>query len=82
MEENKLTKEKKNLLKQGTKVEFKWYGSDRLYTGRIEVNEFGDLYFVNEHCFENDKLKEEDERLRHYNPLERFYFFTHFEILD
>lgn len=79
---NKLTDSKKALLKQGTKVEFKWHGSNILYTGRIEADKFGRLYFINEHCFENDKLKDIDEGMRYYNPLEGFYFFTHFEILS
>lgn len=79
---NQLTDEKKKLLKQGTKVEFKWHGSDSLYTGRIEIDKYGNLYFINEHCFENDKLKDVDEGMRYYNTLESFFFFTHFEILS
>lgn len=82
MQENKLTEEKKNLLKQGTKVEFKWHGSKALYTGRIEVDKYGKLYFVNEYCYENDKLKTSFEDIRHYATLESFFFFTHFEILS
>jgi hypothetical protein len=80
--ENKLTDEKKKLLKQGTKVEFKWHGSKSLYTGRIEVDNHGRLYFVNEHCFENDRLREIDEPMRYYNDLEGFFFFTYFEVLS
>lgn len=80
--ENKLTSEKKKLLKQGTKVEFIWSGSKNLYTGRIEVDKYGRLYFINEHCFENDKLKTIDEGFRYYNPLDSFYFFNHFEVLN
>ena len=79
--ENQLTEEKKKLLKQGTKVEFKWYGSKSLYTGRIEIDKYGGIYFINEHCFENDKLKDVDEGMRYYNTLDSFFFFTHFEIL-
>jgi hypothetical protein len=78
---NQLTDEKKKLLKQGTKVEFKWYGSNSLYIGRIEVDKYGNLYFINEHCFENDALKDVNEGMRYYNTLESFFFFTHFEIL-
>jgi hypothetical protein len=80
--ENQLTEEKKKLLKQGTKVEFKWHGSKSLYTGRIEVDKYGRLYFINEHCFEGEKLREVDEPLRYYNDLEGFFFFTHFEVLS
>ena len=79
--ENQLTEEKKKLLKQGTKVKFKWHGSNSLYTGRIEVDKNGNLYFINEFCFENDKLKAVNEGMRYYNPLKSFFFFTHFEIL-
>jgi hypothetical protein len=80
--ENQLTDEKKKLLKQGTKVEYKWHGSNNLYTGRIEVDKYENLYFINEHCFENDKLKDVDEGMRYYNTLESFFFFTYFEILS
>lgn len=80
-EENQLTDEKIKLLKQGTKIEFKWYGSKRLYTGRIEVDKYNNIYFINEHCFEDDKLKAIDEGMRHYNRLDSFFFFTHFEVL-
>jgi len=79
--ENQLTEEKKKLLKQGTKVEFKWHGSKSLYTGRIEIDKYGEIYFINEHCFENDKLKDVDEGMRYYNTLDSFFFFTHFEVL-
>lgn len=79
--ENQLTEKIKSQLKQGTKVEFKWHGSKSLYTGRIEVNKYGSLYFINEHCFENDKLKAVDEGMRYYNTLDSFFFFTHFKIL-
>ena len=79
--ENKLTNEKKKLLIQGTKIEFKWYGSKNLYTGRIEIDKYDNIYFINEHCFDNDKLKVMDEGMRYYNTLDSFYFFNHFEIL-
>jgi len=78
--ENQLTYKKKALLKQGTKVKFKWHGSNSLYIGRIELNEYGDIYFINENCFENDKLKYEE--LRYYNTLASFFPFTYFEILN
>ena len=79
--ENQLTSEIEQLLKQGTKVEFKWHGSKSLYTGRIEVDKYGNLYFINEHCFEDDKLKDTDEGMRYYNRLDSFYFFNHFKII-
>ena len=79
--ENQLTDEKKKLLKQGTKVQFKWHGSKSLYTGRIEIDEYDNIYFINEYCFENDKLKAMDEGMRYYNTLDSFLFFTHFEVL-
>ena len=80
---NQLTEEKRKLLKQGTKVEFKWYGSTLLYTGRIEVDErTGRLYFINEHCFENDILLPHMESMRYYNGLDSFFWFTYFEILS
>ena len=78
---NQLTEEKKKLLKQGTKVKFKWHGSNLLYIGRIELDKHGNIYFINEHSFENDKLKEVDEGMKYYNRLDSFFFFTYFEIL-
>lgn len=79
-EANKLTDEIKATLKQGSLVKFKWYGnSDLEYVGRIETDKFGQLYFVNEHCYENDILIQEG--MRFYNHLESFYYFTMFEIL-
>jgi hypothetical protein len=79
--ENQLTDEKKKLLKQETKVEFKWHGSKSLYTGRIELDKYDNIYFINEHCFENNKLKAMDEGMRYYNRLDSFFFFTHFKVL-
>lgn len=81
LEESKLTAEKIKLLKQGTKVEFKWHGSKSLYTGRIEVDKHNELYFVNEFCYDGDRLKPIDEGMRYYNTLDSFFFFTHFEII-
>lgn len=78
----KLSNEIKSQLHQGCKVEFKWYGSKDLYTGRIEIGKHGGLYFVNEHCYDGDKLKEIDEPMRYYNPIESFEEFTYFKILE
>ena len=79
--ENKLTTEIKKLLKQGTKVEFKWHGSKDLYIGRIELDIHNNIYFINEHCFEKNKLKDIYEGMRYYNMLDSFYFFNHFKII-
>lgn len=67
-------------LYQGCKVEFKWLGSNILYVGRIEIDKYNRFYFINEHCFENDILKEKDEPMRFYNSLESFGEFTYFKI--
>jgi len=78
--ENKLIEEKRKLLKQGTKVEFKWYGNKELvYTGRIEVCKFGELYFIAEHNFKKNELI--SEGMRYNSRLDGFYFFNHFEII-
>jgi len=45
-EKDALTDETFNSLQQGTKVRFKWHGSDLLYEGRIEVDKRGDIYTV------------------------------------
>jgi hypothetical protein len=79
--DNKLTDEKKKLLMQGVKVEFKWHGSSDLYTGRIEVDKYGELYFINEHCFDENGIMPIHEPMRYYNTLDSFFFFTHFEII-
>jgi hypothetical protein len=50
-----LTQEILENLKQGTKVEFKWWGSKSLYIGR-EVDKYGDLYFVGESNYTNEVL--------------------------
>lgn len=78
---NKLTPAIKRQLRQGTKVEFKWHGSDRLYTGRIEISEYKLIYFCSEHNYKNDKLTEIGETMKHYNLLESFYHFNYFEII-
>ena len=75
-----LTQEMLKSLKQGTKVEFKWYGSKTLYTGRIEVDEFERLYFVSEHNYTDDILT--SEGMRYYNSLDSFFCFTHFKVLS
>lgn len=74
-----LTQEMLESLKQGTKVEFKWYGSKMLYTGRIEVVQWGELYFVAEHNYTDDILT--SEGTRYYNSLDSFFCFTHFKVL-
>lgn len=80
---SKLTDEIRSQLTQGTKVEFKWHGSDRLYTGRIEVGPEPNktLFFINEHCFDNGELTEINEGMRYYNTLDSFFHFNHFVIL-
>lgn len=78
--DNKLTDGIKATLKPGSKIRFKWYGnSENEYVGRIETDRFNRLYFVNEHCYENDILIQEG--MRFYNPLESFFHFTQFEII-
>ena len=77
---NALTDDKKKQLKQGTKVEFKWYGSGILYRGYIEVDRFGKLYFCAEHNYTNGVLT--DFGMQYYNSLESFGFFTYFEIIE
>jgi hypothetical protein len=77
--DNKLTEEIRSQLKQGTKVEFRWHGSPHLYTGRIEVNESGTLYFTNEHCYKGEKLMYPG--MRYFNTIDSFFHFTHFKIL-
>ena len=81
MEKSALTEEIRINLKQGTKVQFKWYGNkDATYTGRIEVGKNqGILYFINEHNFENDVLV--NEGMRYYNSLDGFFNFTEFKII-
>ncbi len=74
-----LTQEMLESLKQGTKVEFKWYGSKMLYTGRIEVDQWGELHFVAEHNYTDDVLT--SEGMRYYNSLDSFFCFTHFKVL-
>lgn len=77
--DNKLTPELESKLVQGSKVCFKWHGSSLLYTGRIEVDSHGCLYFVNEHNYRDDVLIYES--MRFYSRLEGFFHFTQFEIL-
>lgn len=80
--ENKLTEDKKRLLKQGTKVEFMWYGNNSLvYTGRIEKKN-DVLYFCGENNYDGNNLTEIGKSMQYYNPLSSFFFFTHFEILN
>jgi hypothetical protein len=65
-----LTQEILENLKQGTKVEFKWWGSKSLYIGRIEVDKYGDLYFVGESNYTNEVRS---EGMRYYNSLDSFF---------
>ena len=74
-----LTQEIFESLKQGSKVEFKWYGSKMLYIGRIEVDQWKELYFVSEHNYTDDVLT--SEGMRYYNSLDSFFCFTHFKVL-
>lgn len=81
--ENKLTKEIKNQLQQGTKVEFKWHGNNSLlYTGYIEIDKWGELYFCAEHNYKDGELTDVGKSMQYYNTLESFFFFTYFEILE
>ena len=78
--DNKLTDELKAKLTQGTKVKFKWHGSKSEYVGRIEVDQWGTLFFVSEENYQAhpDIL----ESMRYYNRLDSFFHFTMFEILQ
>lgn len=79
--DNKLTDDIMSQLVQGTKVMFRWHGNSQdTYTGRIEIDKYGNLYFVNEHCYENDILVMEG--MRYYNRLDSFLFFTFFQIIS
>lgn len=69
------------LLKQGTKVRFRQFRSGLEYVGRIEADRFGQLYFVGEHCYENDLITQINEPLRFYNRFDSFSRFFSFEIL-
>jgi len=79
---DQLTDKKRSLLKQGTKVKFKWHGNDKLtYVGYIEIRD-SVLYFCAEHNYnEYGVLTSSGESMQYYNDLEGFFFFTHFEIL-
>lgn len=78
--ENKLTPELRAELKQGTKIRFQWWGNSELvYTGRIEIDKFNRLYYVPEHCYENEHLF---KAMQFYNSLDSFGHFTMFEILE
>lgn len=78
--DNKLTDDVRLILKQGTKVKFKWHGSNQEYIGRIEIDQRGVLYFVSEHNYKGDLLT--NESMRFYNSLDSFFHFTSFEILS
>jgi hypothetical protein len=78
--DNKLTPEIKAKLKQGTKVKFMWHGNSSLvYNGRIEISD-NRPYWVHESCYSGDNLVQPQMRL--YNPLDNFFHFTMFEILN
>lgn len=80
MKPSGLSDEIKSKLKNGSKVEFKWYGNaDLLYVGRV-IKHNNRLYFVAEHNYKDDVLINESMKL--YNPLEMFFNFTYFKILD
>lgn len=66
-------------IRQGSKVSFKWHGSDSLYTGRIEMRH-DEPYFVNE--FNYKSAPHILEVMKYYNPLDGFAFFTEFNVLE
>lgn len=70
-------------LKQGDKIEFKWRGNSSLtYIGRIEIYPTTrDVFFVAEHNYKNDQIKEYCEGMRYYNSLDSFYELTYFKKL-
>ena len=79
--DNELTIKKLLKLRQGSKVEFKWWGNKKtLYTGRIEVDKYGEKYFVNEDNYDGETLR--IEGMRYYNTLESFGKYTYFKILQ
>lgn len=78
---SKLTPAIRRELKKGTKVRFKWHGSDKDYIGRIEVREKM-LFFCAEHNYDGNELTETGKGLQYYNILDSFYHFTEFEILQ
>lgn len=75
------TREMYKKLRQGDKIRFKWYGSDRIYTGRVEIDKFGLKYWCNEVNYIGDEINPVFEGMRYYNNLESFFQFTSFEIL-
>jgi len=83
MKDSQLTQDIYDSLKQGSKIEFKWYGnSELLYVGRIEVNNNGEKYFVAEHNYSGDAIRPECEGMRFYNSLQSFYCFTYFKLIE
>lgn len=75
------TKQDYNNLNQGDKIEFKWHGNDTLtYTGRIELHPWIESkFFVSEHNYENNNIKESCEGMRYYNELDSFFELTYFK---
>lgn len=79
--ENKLKEELYQSLKQGDKIRFKWWSNDNLvYIGRIEIDNFGEKYFINESNYQDNILLYEG--MRYYNRLMDFGDFTEFELLN
>lgn len=78
--QNKLTEEIVANLEQGTKVKFKRYSSSIEYIGRIEINKYGEKFFINEHNFKDNVLIYEG--MRYYNRLEITDYYTYFEIIE
>ena len=67
-------------VQQSSKVSFRWHGSDRLYTGRIEMRH-KEPYFVNEHHY-TESHPDILEAMKYYNLLESFGVFTEFNVLQ
>ena len=81
IQENQLTEDKRNRLKQGTQVEFKIRFSSLLYRGFIEIDSAGRKYFCAEHNYKDGELTESGKTMQYYNTLESYCFYTHFKIL-
>lgn len=73
-----LAKDYEPELRQGDKIEFKWHGSDMLYIGRIEVDEFDEKYFVNEFNYNTDQA----DMMKWYNKFDSFYCLTYFNKIE
>ena len=64
-------------LRQGSRVEFKFHGCDIIFRGRIELDDHGSMYFVNEHHYRGKKLLREG--MRYYCPLDSITFCEYFK---